>query len=75
MGVPGSRSGKRNAADDEKKSSLHTIDLRHHLDRRVVNNLRCFLLAIDRRACHKRAEIELRPGQNFSSACLRARIA
>ena len=37
-------SDKRYAAEREKKGSLHTVDLRHHPGRRVVNNLDGFCL-------------------------------
>jgi hypothetical protein len=39
-------SDKRYAAEREKKASLHTVDLRHHPDRRVVNNLDGFCLPV-----------------------------
>src|SRR5207244_3952435 len=35
---------KRCAAEREKKDSLHTVDLRHHANRRVVNNSDSFCL-------------------------------
>ncbi len=75
MAMRGSRGGEHCAAEREKKGSLHTVDLRHPIDLRVVNNSHCFLLAFNKRVCDKRAELKSRSDQNFSSACLRVRIA
>ena len=57
-------SDKRYAAEHEKKGSLHTVDLRHQTDRRVVNNPDCFCLpatgaAVISRSISNQGDIEM----------------
>ena len=46
MAMRSSHSGERCAAEREKKGSLHTVDLRHTFDLRVVNKLALFFACV-----------------------------